>query len=79
MMIYGVQLALNAAWSLLFFTFQRPDWAMVEILALDVVVLVLAIRYLRIDRPAGAMILPYLGWLGLATAINLWIVRNSMS
>ena len=77
MTLYGVQLALNAAWSLLFFTFQRPDWALVEILALDAVVLALAIRYLRIDRLAGVLLAPYVVWLVLATAINAWIVQNT--
>ena len=72
--LYGVQLGLNAAWSLLFFALQRPDWALLEIIILDLAVIVLTLLYLRIDRPAGIMLTPYVVWLGLATAINTWIV-----
>ena len=42
---------------------------------LDAVVLAMVVSYGRLDRRAGACIVPYALWLGLATAINVWIVR----
>jgi tryptophan-rich sensory protein len=75
--LYALQLLLNMGWSLLFFALQSPPWALVEILVLNVAVLAMVVVYYRIDRPAGLMIVPYAAWLGLATAINVWIVANN--
>ena len=77
MVVFGIQLGLNATWSLLFFALQRPGWALAEIIALDLVVVALALLYARIDRLAGVLLIPYVAWLGLATAITAWIVRNN--
>ena len=71
---YGVQLVLNVLWSLLFFTLHRPDRALVDIVLLDLVVVTMVVLYGRLDRAAAWMIVPYAVWLGLATAINAWIV-----
>ena len=74
---YGVQLVLNVLWSLFFFTLHRPDWALVDIAILDGLLIVMIVLYGRIDRPAAWMLVPYAVWLGLATAINVWIVLNN--
>ena len=71
---YGVQLALNVGWSLLFFTLHQPAWALLEILLLDIVVIVMMFQYARLHPAAGLMLVPYACWLLLATAINAWIV-----
>jgi tryptophan-rich sensory protein len=75
--LYAVQLVLNVAWSLLFFTLSRPAWGLAEIVVLDVVVVAMVVCYGRVHRAAGWMIVPYAVWLGLATAINVWIVMNN--
>ena len=75
--LYGVQLVLNVAWSLLFFTLHRPGWALIEILILDAVVVAMVVVYGRVHRGAGWMLVPYAAWLGLASAINVWIVLNN--
>ena len=48
---------LNAGWSTLFFTVQRPDAALVELILMTVVVAAMAVSFCRIDRVAG--------WLGV--------------
>lgn len=68
--IYGVQLLLNALWSVLFFGLRRPDWALAEI-ALFWVVLVVALgRFWRLDRTAGLLWLAYVAWVSFAAALN---------
>ncbi|MEM1303568.1 MAG: tryptophan-rich sensory protein, partial [Planctomycetota bacterium] len=37
------------------------------------------VAFFRVDRPAGLMIVPYLLWLLLSTAINGWIVDRNYS
>lgn len=75
--LYGAQLALNLGWSLCFFTLQRPLAALVDIALLDAVVLAMVVAYARVRRAAGWMLVPYAVWLGLATAINAWIVAHA--
>ncbi|MCH2173565.1 tryptophan-rich sensory protein [Myxococcota bacterium] len=75
--VYAVQLILNVLWSLFFFTLHQPTWALLNIALLDALVVAMVILYGRIDRMAGWFLVPYAIWLGLATAINTWIVLNN--
>lgn len=77
LVLYGIQIALNILWSLLFFTLHNPTFALWEIAILDVILLSMVIVYWRVNTWAGLMILPYLLWLGLASVINYWIVFNN--
>ncbi|MEM7584307.1 MAG: TspO/MBR family protein [Acidobacteriota bacterium] len=75
--LYGVQLVLNVAWSLCFFTLHNPTWALIDIFVLDAVVVAMVVAYGRVHRTAGWLLVPYAVWLGLATAINVWVVANN--
>ncbi|MEM6456143.1 MAG: TspO/MBR family protein [Acidobacteriota bacterium] len=75
--LYGVQLVLNVAWSLFFFALQNPAWALADVIVLDAVVVTMVVVYGRIHRAAGWLLVPYAVWLGLATAINIWIVVHN--
>ncbi|MCB1519074.1 MAG: tryptophan-rich sensory protein [Hyphomicrobiaceae bacterium] len=66
---------LNVLWSLLFFQARRPDWAMIEVVLLWISILVLMVFLARISRTASLLLLPYLGWVGLAAYLNFEIVR----
>lgn len=66
---------LNLLWSFMFFRMQRPDWALVEVFFLFFSVLALVIFCGRRSRLAGALLLPYLLWVGCAAMLNLAIVR----
>jgi tryptophan-rich sensory protein len=68
--LFGGQLALNFAWSPVFFGMQMIDVALVVIVAMLAMALATA-RYFRSIYPiAGWLMLPYLLWLCLATALN---------
>jgi tryptophan-rich sensory protein len=53
---------------------QSPAGALVEIVALDLLVLATIFCFYRISRTAAVMLVPYAVWLGFATAINAWTV-----
>lgn len=72
---FGIQLALNAAWSFLFFGLKRPDLAFAEILGLLAAIAVTAILFRRVSGLAAALLLPYLAWVSFATALNFAIWR----
>ena len=77
LVLYVSQLALNLAWSLLFFAARSPGWALVDIVALDVLVAVTLVAFWRIEPVAGWLLLPYLAWIVFATSLNGWVViRN---
>ena len=75
--LYGGQCVLNVGWSLLFFTLRRPDLALWNILALDVVLGLMIFAYSGVSRSAGRLLVPYLVWLLYATSINAWIVLHN--
>ncbi|WP_267353715.1 MULTISPECIES: TspO/MBR family protein [unclassified Methylobacterium] len=72
---YAVNGLLNIAWSVLFFRFRRPDWALAEVAALWLSIAVLVLVTGRISVAAGLMNLPYLAWVSVAACLNLRIVR----
>ena len=67
------QLALNLAWSVLFFGLQQVGWALVEIVVLLALILATTMAFFRIDWRAGALLVPYLLWVGYAGALNAGI------
>lgn len=71
---YAVQLVLNAAWTPIFFGLREPAWALLELCALWVAVLVTIVLFARIRRGAALLLLPYLAWLTFAGILNWRIV-----
>jgi benzodiazapine receptor len=71
---WGLQLALNLVWSLVFFGARMIGAALAEIVVLLAAILVTAMLFWRIDRVAGALFTPYAAWVGFATVLNaaLW-------
>ncbi|GLS54344.1 sensory protein TspO [Methylobacterium gregans] len=72
---FGLNAALNVAWSVIFFRLRRPDWALAEVGLLWLSVLLLALVLARVSGLAAALVLPYLAWVGVAGLLNLTIVR----
>lgn len=66
---------LNILWSLLFFRLHRPDWAVVEVVALAVSIIVWIYVVWPRSMTAGLLLLPYLGWVTFAGYLNLMIVK----
>jgi tryptophan-rich sensory protein len=66
---------LNVLWSLLFFRLQRPDFALWEVGALWLSI-VLLIVYVARRSPISAWLLsPYLVWVSIAAVLNYEVVR----
>lgn len=75
LVLFGLNAVLNVLWSGLFFTAQRPDWALIEAVALFLSVAALIVALWR-PAPRGALLLaPYLVWVGFATVLNRAIVE----
>jgi len=65
----------NVLWSYLYFSLQRPDWAMLEWVVLWLSVLAVVLVLGRIEPAAGWMNLPYLVWVSAAGLLNLATVE----
>jgi len=68
--LFGGQLVANVLWSGLFFGLREPGWALAEIVVLEVLILITLTAFLRLDRPAGLLLVPYAAWVGFALLLN---------
>jgi tryptophan-rich sensory protein len=68
--LFLVQLAINLAWSPVFFALHEIKVALAVILALDVAVLLTAALFWRVRRLAAWLLVPYLLWILFATVLN---------
>lgn len=76
--LWGSQLVLNAAWSLLFFGLHRPALALLEIAALLILVVFTTQSFFRVRNLAGALLVPYVVWVAFAAYLNagVWYLNR---
>src|SRR3546814_732806 len=75
MTLFGFQLALNCAWSFLFFGLRSPGLGLIGIILLLAAILATMTAFGRVRPLAGWLLLPYLLWVGYAAALNFAIWR----
>jgi tryptophan-rich sensory protein len=71
---YGIGLLFNLLWTPLFFESGAARVALVDIVLLDAVVVVTIVLFARRSKLAAALLVPYLGWILYATALNTAII-----
>ena len=75
--LFAAQLALNALWSWLFFAWQLGSVAEIEIVLLLILIAVTLVAFWRVRALAGVLLLPYLAWVGYATALTFALVHRN--
>lgn len=73
--LFAVQLALNVAWSGVFFALRLPGIACLEIVVLWLAIAATTALFCRRNRAAAMLMLPYLAWVTFAGALNAAIWR----
>jgi tryptophan-rich sensory protein len=73
--LFAVQLALNVAWSGIFFRLRSPGAAFLEVVLLWLFILSTAIAFWPVSRTASWLLVPYLTWATYAAALNAAIWR----
>lgn len=73
--LFGVQLALNLAWSWLFFGLRSPGLGLADIILLWVAIAATLVVFWRRSKLAGALFVPYLAWVTFASGLNYSIWR----
>src|SRR5690554_6266052 len=75
LILFFLQLAFNLIWSPVFFGAQQILGGLVVILIVLILVALTMAAFWRVNRWAGLLFVPYLAWVGYATALNFAIWR----
>lgn len=75
LLAYTVQLILNFFWSLLFFNMQNFLFSFIWLVLLWIAILVMIVRFYRVDPLAAYLQIPYLLWVTFAGYLNFMIYR----
>jgi benzodiazapine receptor len=78
LVIFALQLALNALWSYLFFGLMNPMLALLEIVILWLMIYETYVQFGKINKIAGYLFIPYLLWVSFAMVLNAsiwWLNR----
>lgn len=76
--VFALQLFLNFCWSIIFFRFHAPFFALIEILLLLAMILLTAYHFAKISKTAAYLLIPYVLWVSFASFLNytLWSLNN---
>jgi tryptophan-rich sensory protein len=75
MKMFVLQLALNVAWSGVFFGLRSPGAAFAEIIAMWLAILATLMEFWKVSSAAGWLLFPYLLWVSFAAVLNFSIWR----
>jgi tryptophan-rich sensory protein len=73
--VFALNGVLNMLWSLLFFKWQRPDWALMEVVPLWLSIAALIAVLAGLSTLGSWLLVPYLLWVSFAAYLNRTIVR----
>lgn len=75
--LFSTQLVLNFFWSFIFFNQHQMGWALVEIIALWVFILLTIFAFANVSKLAAWLLVPYISWVSFATILNytLWKIN----
>ena len=75
--LYGLQLGLNLMWSVLFFGLHQIGAAFIELVFLWIAIAATLFHFWKLDRTAGALLVPYLAWVSFAGVLNaaIWLLN----
>ncbi|WP_264526104.1 TspO/MBR family protein [Flavobacterium sp. N502536] len=65
-----IQLTLNAIWSYLFFELKNPMLALIEIVLLWLMIYETYLKFIKINKIAGYLLIPYMVWVAFAGVLN---------
>ncbi|XP_059469209.1 translocator protein-like [Neocloeon triangulifer] len=77
--LYGAQLAINWVWSPIFFGRQNIGGGLINIILMYGTAGAATVAMGKINPTAGYLMVPYMLWLSLATALNYSIWKNNPS
>ncbi|HMS33312.1 MAG TPA: tryptophan-rich sensory protein [Ignavibacteria bacterium] len=73
--VFMIQLFLNTIWSIVFFGMQSLSGGLIIIILLWIMILITILKFMKISRVAGILLIPYLLWVSFATFLNFSIFK----
>jgi tryptophan-rich sensory protein len=73
--LFWVQLVLNALWSVIFFGMKSKGGGVITIIVLWLLILATIITSFRVSGWAGALLIPYILWVSIASYLNIGVWR----
>lgn len=76
--LFLIHLLFNASWSVVFFGLKSPSLALVNITVLLMLVVIVMVKFSKIDKIATYLLWPYLVWVSFAAILNysIWILNR---
>lgn len=77
LIFYGFQLVFNFCWTLIFFNFRAYFAAFIWLLILLVLIGITMVKFFRINKLAGWLLVPYFAWVSYAGYLNymIWMLN----
>lgn len=69
-LLFAFQLFLNFWWSIVFFRFHSPEFALLIILMMDLFIIITIFQFAKISRTASWLMVPYISWVCFASMLN---------
>jgi tryptophan-rich sensory protein len=70
LLFFIIQLTLNAIWSYLFFGLKNPLLALIEIALLWLMIYETYLKFIKINKIAAYLLIPYMAWVAFAAVLN---------
>lgn len=68
--LFGIQLALNLAWSIIFFNLHAIGAALAEVIVLWLAILATIVAFGKVSKLAAWLLVPYLAWVTFAAYLT---------
>jgi tryptophan-rich sensory protein len=74
LIVFLIQLVLNALWSVAFFGLESPLYGVIVIAALWAAILLTTLKFFKVSPVAAVLMLPYILWVTFAAVLNVSIL-----
>ena len=71
--LFWIHLFFNAIWSIIFFGLHNPGLAFVNIIIIWLLIIILMVKFWKINKWSTYLLIPYLLWVSFASALNYFI------
>lgn len=77
-LLYIIQLGINFLWPIIFFMFKLYGVSWIILLMLIIILSIVIVKFFKIDKLAGILLVPYLIWCIYALYLNIsiWILNE---
>jgi benzodiazapine receptor len=78
--LFWIQLAINALWSVIFFGMKSKGGGVITIIILWLLILATIVSFFQVTVWAGGLLIPYIVWVSIASYLNIgiWMLNKAV-